>query len=102
MAMIKRITIIRTPSKKFVTKTDRIASAKYPIIRQPVTAPTDIAKKIFHGFMPINRPTIEPTRPPDPWNGTITKSTIPMNLSGLIQLYLLEDFLPMVSTFAIK
>jgi len=45
MAMTKRITTIRNPIKKFVMKTDRIASVKYPIIRQPVTVPKDIAKK---------------------------------------------------------
>jgi len=34
--------------------------------RQPITAPNDIARKALSGFMPIKRPTIEPTSPPEP------------------------------------
>ena len=66
MIIVKMITTIRIPSKKFLIKTDNITSVKYAIVRQPATAPVDIARKIFHGFIPIKRPTIEPTRPPDP------------------------------------
>lgn len=44
----------------------RNACAKVAISKQPIIAPSDIAKNVFHGFIPIKRPTIEPTKPPDP------------------------------------
>ena len=58
--------MMSNPNKKFDTKTESIASAKYAISEQPTIAPIDIAKKVFKGFIPINLPTIDPTRPPDP------------------------------------
>ena len=49
---------------KFCIKTDFTASAKYAIIRHPVIAPADIARNVLIGFIPIKRPTIDPTKPP--------------------------------------
>ena len=66
MTITINITRINNPNKKFFTKTDFITSAKHAINKQPLTVPIDIAKKVFHGFIPIRRPSIEPTRPPDP------------------------------------
>lgn len=54
------------PKRKFLTKTDSIISEKYAISVHPTTAPIDIAKKVFCGFIPIKRPTMDPTKPPDP------------------------------------
>ena len=34
--------------------------------RQPMIAPKDIARNVLSGFIPIKRPTIEPTSPPEP------------------------------------
>ena len=82
--------------------TDKIASAKYAIKVQPIIAPIDIAINVLIGFIPINLPTIEPTKPPDPWNGTITNKTIPINLRGLIHPYLSEELFPIFSTLIIN
>ena len=60
------IIIIKRPNMKFLIKIDKIISAKYAIKIQPTIEPADIAKKIFQGFIPINLPIIDPTRPPEP------------------------------------
>ena len=91
--------IISIPIKKLVIKTDTIASEKYAMSIVPIIAPVEIAKKVVHGLIPISLPIIDPTKPPDPWNGTITKRTIPIKRSGLIQEYLSDELLPIFSTF---
>ena len=53
-------------SRVFISAKIRNACANVAMRRQPITAPIDIAKNIFQDFMPIKRPTIDPTRPPDP------------------------------------
>lgn len=60
------IMMIKSPIKRFLTRTDNIASAKYAMSKVPIIAPIDIAKKVFKGFIPINLPTIDPTIPPEP------------------------------------
>ncbi len=61
-----------------------------------------MARNIFHGFIPINLPIIDPTSPPEPWKGTITNNIIPINLRGFIQLYLFEVFLPIFSILSMN
>ena len=60
------IIMINIPNNKFLIIMDNIKSAKYAIKIHPNIDPEDIAKKIFQGFIPINLPIIEPTKPPEP------------------------------------
>ena len=53
-------------NKVFISAKIRNAEANKAIKRQPITAPIEIAKNVFQGFIPINLPTIDPTRPPEP------------------------------------
>ncbi len=65
--IIKTIIAIRIiVSVVFISAKIRNACAKVAINKQPIIAPSDIAKNVTHGFMPIRRPTIDPTNPPDP------------------------------------
>ena len=64
--IVKIIMSINNPIKMLLINTVSIKSAKYAINTHHIIAPIDMARKIFQGFIPTNRPTIEPTRPPDP------------------------------------
>ena len=75
----------------------RKACAKVAMRRQPMMAPMVMAKKVFQGFMPMSRPMMEATSPPDPWKGTMTKRMMPRNRRGLTQLYFCPVVFPLSS-----
>jgi len=99
---MRRSIRMSNPRRKFCKSTEKITFEKYAIKIHPVIAPIDIAENVCNGLIPISLPMMDPTSPPDPWNGIITKRIIPTNSRGLIQAYFDEDFLPMFSTFEIK
>ena len=66
-AIIKKIIIIKIILRVVLTFANSIKKfEKVAISKVPITAPIDIEINVFQGFIPIRRPTIEPTNPPEP------------------------------------
>lgn len=63
----------------------------------PMSAPTVIALQVIQGFIPMSRPRMLATIPPEPWKGTMTKRMIPRYLIGFIQGYFSTMCVPLVS-----
>jgi len=63
----------------------------------PMSAPIVMALQVIQGFMPMSRPSILATIPPEPWKGTMTKRMTPMYLMGFIQGCLSTMCVPLVS-----